>query len=71
MYITQKNMSRRTVLRGMGVSLALPFAPDEPIDITVYDIRGDLLEEGLSVPYKAPLKRDLDKYSLLVVEPAR
>ena len=25
MYITQKNMSRRTVLRGMGVSLALPF----------------------------------------------
>ncbi|MEE3203059.1 MAG: hypothetical protein VX262_07180, partial [Acidobacteriota bacterium] len=25
MYITQKNMSRRKVLRGMGVSLALPF----------------------------------------------
>lgn len=25
MYITQKSMSRRTVLRGMGVSLALPF----------------------------------------------
>ena len=53
------------------VSLALPFAPDQPIDITVYDMRRDLLEEGLGVPYKAPLKRDLDKYSLLVVESAR
>ena len=25
MYITKKHLSRRTVLRGMGVSLALPF----------------------------------------------
>ena len=25
MYISQKHLSRRTVLRGMGVSLALPF----------------------------------------------
>jgi hypothetical protein len=53
------------------VSLRLPFKPGQPIDITVYDIRSNPVREESGVPYHEPVRVSLDKYSLLVVEPAR
>ena len=54
-----------------SVSLNLPFEAGEAIDVTVYDLRGTkvLSEEGTA--YRAPLTVQLEKGSLLVVEPAK
>ena len=53
------------------VSLRLPFKTGQDIDITVYDIRSNPVREERGVPYHEPVGVSLDKYSLLVVEPAR
>ncbi|NQW18909.1 MAG: hypothetical protein HQ478_15670 [Chloroflexi bacterium] len=54
-----------------NVSLNLPFTSGDLIDITVYDISGTEIRSDLGVPYSGPFGASLDKYSLLVVEPAR
>jgi hypothetical protein len=54
-----------------SVSLNLPFDDGDLIDVTVYDILGDEIRSESGVPYSGPFEAPLDKYSLLIVEPAR
>jgi len=52
------------------VSLNLPFTPGELIDVTVYNPAGLAVEERRGVAYDGPVMASLEKYGLLVVEPA-
>ncbi|MDP6667069.1 MAG: hypothetical protein QF357_06675 [Dehalococcoidia bacterium] len=53
------------------LELNLPFAAGDRIDITVYDVRSDLVSEELGVTYDGPVSVELKKWSLVVIEPAR
>ena len=53
------------------VELNLPFESGEKIDITIYDLRSDLVSEQLGVAYSGTVEFDLSKWSLAVIEPAR
>ena len=54
-----------------SVSLQLPFIEGQSIDVTIYDLNGEVTRQDTGVGYSSPLNVSLDKYSLLVVEPAR
>ena len=53
------------------VDLRLPYEPGQLIDITVYDLRSQPVSELRAVPYSGSVIATLDKYSLMVIEPAR
>ena len=53
------------------VNLRLPYEPGQLIDITVYDLRGRPVNELRATPYLDSVTGTLDKYSLMVIEPAR
>ncbi|MDP6714060.1 MAG: hypothetical protein QF368_05500, partial [SAR202 cluster bacterium] len=53
------------------VNLQLPYEAGQAIDITIYDVRSQLISEQRGVPYSGSVQATLNKHSLLVVEPAR
>ena len=53
------------------LALNLPIAEGTSVDVTVYDINSVPVRQDRGISYQAPLRVSLDKYSLLVVEPAR
>ena len=54
-----------------SVNLRLRFAKGQLIDITVYDVRSQPISEQKGIPYSGSVQAELNKHSLMVVEPAR
>lgn len=53
------------------VHLRLPYESGQLIDITVYDLRSRPVSKIRATPYFESVTGTLDKYSLMVIEPAR
>ena len=54
-----------------SANLRLPFAEGQLISITVYDVRSQPISEQKGIPYSGSVQAELNKHSLMVVEPAR
>lgn len=54
-----------------SVNQRLPFAKGQLIDITVYDVRSQPISEQKGIPYSGSVQAELNKHSLMVVQPAR
>ena len=54
-----------------SVNLGLPVAEGQLIDITVYDVRIRPISEQKGIPHSGSVQAELNKHSLMVVEPAR
>jgi len=54
-----------------SVNLGLPVAEGQLIDITVYDVRIQPISEQKGIPHSGSVQAELNKHSLMVVEPAR